>query len=137
LSDYFLKKYATLNHSKVRGFNAESMKKLEQHFWRGNVQELENTIERAVVLSSDDLIKPEDLALEDNETFNEPKLPTNENYYEEIKSISMSLEELSKKYIRFIFDKNRGAKEQTAKDLGIDRKTLYRKLKEMNLEGTT
>ena len=45
----------------------------------------------------------------------------------------VTLDELSKKYIQFIFDKNDGAKEQTAKDLGIDRKTLYRKLKEMNL----
>lgn len=44
-----------------------------------------------------------------------------------------TLDELAKKYIQVIFDKNSGAKEQTAKDLGIDRKTLYRKLKEMNL----
>ena len=51
--------------------------------------------------------------------------------FEESKPVT--LDELSKKYIQFIFDKNDGAKEQTAKDLGIDRKTLYRKLKEMNL----
>jgi DNA-binding NtrC family response regulator len=45
----------------------------------------------------------------------------------------ITLDELCKKYIQHIFDKNGGAKEQTAKDLGIDRKTLYRKLKDMNL----
>ena len=136
LSEFFLKKYASLNFSKVRGFEHESIKKLEEHLWRGNVRELENAIERAVVLSNDDYIKPEDLELEGNVMFTDDKIATIENYYDEIKSNSMSLEELSKKYIRFIFDKNRGAKEQTAKDLGIDRKTLYRKLKEMNLEGT-
>ena len=40
----------------------------------------------------------------------------------------VTLDELSKRYIRHIFDRNDGAKEQTAKDLGIDRKTLYRKI---------
>jgi len=66
LSEFFLKKYATLNHSKVRGFELESIKKLEEHLWRGNVRELENAIERAVVLSNDDFIKPEDLELEED-----------------------------------------------------------------------
>ena len=137
LSDYFLKKYATLNHSKVRGFDIESIKKLEQHLWRGNVRELENAIERAVVLSNDEYIRPGDLALEDNEMLEGDQSNEREKYYEDVRASSFSLEELSKKYIRFIYDKNRGAKEQTAKDLGIDRKTLYRKLKEMNLEGTS
>jgi DNA-binding NtrC family response regulator len=49
------------------------------------------------------------------------------------KAKPVTLDELSKKYIQYIFEKNDGAKEQTAKDLGIDRKTLYRKLKEMHL----
>jgi len=54
-----------------------------------------------------------------------------EQSFEEGKPVT--LDELSKKYIQYIFEKNDGAKEQTAKDLGIDRKTLYRKLKEMHL----
>lgn len=128
LSEYFLKKFAAMNNSNVKGFSKEAIKKLEINEWKGNVRELENAIERAVVLSVSDIIQPEDL-------------PSSENFTSEQKSeLSfvetskvMTLDELSKKYIRLVFDKNNGAKEQTAKDLGIDRKTLYRKLKEMNI----
>ena len=128
LSEYFLKKFASMNNSNVKGFSKEAIKKLEINEWKGNVRELENAIERAVVLSVSDIIQPEDL-------------PSSENFTSEQKSeLSfvetskvMTLDELSKKYIRLVFDKNNGAKEQTAKDLGIDRKTLYRKLKEMNI----
>lgn len=128
LSEYFLKKFASMNNSNVKGFSKEAIKKLEINEWKGNVRELENAIERAVVLSVADIIQPEDL-------------PSSENFTSEQKSeLSfvetskvMTLDELSKKYIRLVFDKNNGAKEQTAKDLGIDRKTLYRKLKEMNI----
>ena len=133
LSEYFLKKFALMNNVQVKGFNKEAIQKLENHEWKGNVRELENAIERAVVLSTAEFIHPEDL-------------PTDDYYSMEQKDESASvpgvsfesdkpvtLDELSKKYIQYIFDKNDGAKEQTAKDLGIDRKTLYRKLKEMNL----
>lgn len=128
LSEYFLKKFASMNNSNVKGFSKEAIKKLEINEWKGNVRELENAIERAVVLSVSDIIQAEDL-------------PSSENFTSEQKSeLSfvetskvMTLDELSKKYIRLVFDKNNGAKEQTAKDLGIDRKTLYRKLKEMNI----
>ena len=133
LSEYFLKKFALMNNSPVKGFTKEAIQKLEGHGWKGNVRELENAIERAVVLTSSDYIQAEDLATEHNYLVNETD--------EAKKSLGLTfqgegpitLEELSKKYIQHIFDKNDGAKEQTAKDLGIDRKTLYRKLKEMNL----
>ncbi len=133
LSEYFLKKFALMNNSPVKGFTKEAIQKLEGHGWKGNVRELENAIERAVVLTSSDYIQAEDLATEHNYLVNET---------DEAKKLlgltfqgegPITLEELSKKYIQHIFDKNDGAKEQTAKDLGIDRKTLYRKLKEMNL----
>ena len=122
-----------MNNSPVKGFTKEAIQKLEVHGWKGNVRELENAIERAVVLTSSDYIQAEDLATEHNYLVNETD--------EAKKSLGLTfqgegpitLEELSKKYIQHIFDKNDGAKEQTAKDLGIDRKTLYRKLKEMNL----
>ena len=46
----------------------------------------------------------------------------------------MTVDELVKKYIRFVLDKNQGLKDKTATELDIDRKTLYRKLKEMEFE---
>ena len=136
LSEYFLKKFSLMNNVHVKGFSKEAIQKLENHEWKGNVRELENAIERAVVLSTSDILRPEDLPNED--VFNNQNLasiPQESSKkgltFEDDKPIT--LDELSKKYIQHIFEKNGGAKEQTAKDLGIDRKTLYRKLKEMNL----
>lgn len=133
LSEYFLKKFALMNKVQVKGFTKDAIQKLESHEWKGNVRELENAIERAVVLSTSEYLQAEDLPTDD--LFPKEKTPENSPKegvnFEQDKS--MTLDELSKKYIQFIFDKNDGAKEQTAKDLGIDRKTLYRKLKEMNL----
>ena len=124
-----------MNNVQVKGFTKESIHKLETHVWRGNVRELENAIERAVVLTGSDYIQTEDLPTEDHyssigETPKNEKIVKGLNLEEEK---PITLDELSKRYIQHIFDKNGGAKEQTAKDLGIDRKTLYRKLKEMNL----
>lgn len=133
LSEYFLKKFAVMNNVQVNGFTKEAIQKLEGRQWKGNVRELENAIERAVVLTTSEFIQAEDLPNDD--VFSEPApiqaAPEEGVKFEQEKP--MSLDELCKKYIQFIFDKNDGAKEQTAKDLGIDRKTLYRKLKEMDL----
>jgi two-component system response regulator HydG len=136
LSEYFLKKFAVMNNAQVRGFSKEAIQKLENHEWKGNVRELENAIERAVVLSTSDILQPEDLPTEDVFRSESQSSAPSESAkkgmsFEDDKPIT--LDELSKKYIQHIFEKNGGAKEQTAKDLGIDRKTLYRKLKEMNL----
>lgn len=133
LSEYFLKKFALMNNVQVKGFSKEAIQKLEGHEWKGNVRELENAIERAVVLSTSEHIQSEDLPTDDNYPMSssESSQPKHGISFESEKPIT--LDELSKKYIQYIFDKNDGAKEQTAKDLGIDRKTLYRKLKEMNL----
>lgn len=134
LSEYFLKKFALMNNSAVKGFSKEAITKLENHVWKGNVRELENAIERAVVLTSADFIQADDLPTD--EVFQvaheaQQTSPDESMDFEDGKPLT--LDELCKKYIQHVFDKNSGAKEQTAKDLGIDRKTLYRKLKEMNL----
>ncbi len=131
LSEYFLKKYALMNNVSVKGFTKDAIYKLEHHDWKGNVRELENAIERAVVLSTSDLIQSDDLPTDEIYSPSDDSSAANGVTF--AGDDTLTLDELSKKYIQFIFDKNGGAKEQTAKDLGIDRKTLYRKLKEMNL----
>lgn len=133
LSEYFLKKFGLMNNVHLKGFSKEAVQKLESHDWKGNVRELENAIERAVVLTSSDFILPEDLPSDDFygiEKKDESSFVAGVVFEREK---PVTLDELSKKYIQYIFEKNEGAKEQTAKDLGIDRKTLYRKLKEMEL----
>lgn len=134
LSEYFLKKFSLMNHAQVKGFSKEAIQKLETNIWKGNVRELENAIERAVVLTNAEIICPEDLPADETYHTESATPPNAQNLGINFEGEKPStLDELCKKYIQYIFDKNDGAKEQTAKDLGIDRKTLYRKLKEMNL----
>jgi two-component system, NtrC family, response regulator HydG len=136
LSEFFLKKYSVVNNSSIKGFSKDAIQKLEFCHWKGNVRELENAIERAVVLATSDLIQADDLPMDEHpSTYQESRqgeIPTGPIVFSPVDA-PVTLDELCKKYIQHIFDKNEGAKEQTAKDLGIDRKTLYRKLKEMNL----
>ncbi len=135
LSEYFLKKFTLMNNIQIKGFTKNAISKLENRDWKGNVRELENAIERAVVLSTNDFIHAEDLPGDELIRFSHEKIQDNsdESHFSYNEDRPATLDELSKKYIQHIFDKNGGAKEQTARDLGIDRKTLYRKLKEMDL----
>lgn len=130
LADFFLKRFIQTNKNCTKFFTQEFYQKLKDHSWEGNVRELENTIERSIVLSDGEGISfPIFYISQDS-----PKTTVGDDiFFQEIKvsEKKLSLEELNFQYIKYIFQKNRGAKEQTARDLGIDRKTLYRKLKEI------
>ncbi|MBC7714636.1 MAG: sigma-54-dependent Fis family transcriptional regulator [Rhizobacter sp.] len=130
LSEYFLKKFSLMNNVNLKGFSKEAIKKLEGLPWQGNVRELENAIERAVVLATSDLIEVDDLPTHDHTASEGKTEGGGSNALFTVNSL-MTLEDVSKKYIEFIFKRNNYAKEQTAKELDIDRKTLYRKLKEI------
>jgi DNA-binding NtrC family response regulator len=102
------------------------------------VRELENAVERAVILCGPDgLILPEDLPDfgfgYTKEASQSVTNPAKDPIYAEAGK-TMTIDELVKKYIKFILEKNQGMKDKTAIELNIDRKTLYRKLKEMELE---
>lgn len=130
LSEYFLKKFSVMNNVNIKGFTKEAIKRLEALPWQGNVRELENAIERAVVLAQSEFIEPDDLP---NFEMSSEEKKTNGSVDNSLFTIDslLTLDDVCKKYIEFIFKKNNFAKEQTAKELDIDRKTLYRKLKEI------
>lgn len=130
LSEYFLKKFSLINNANIKGFTKAAIKTLESLPWKGNVRELENAIERAVVLSNSEYVDVEDLPQIEQSTGDNKAEYSEVGALFSINSI-MSLEDISKRYIEFIFKRNGYAKEQTAKELGIDRKTLYRKLKDL------
>jgi two-component system response regulator HydG len=140
LAEFFLKKFVALNASKAKGFTKAALDRLLNMKWAGNVRELENTIERAVVLANDSLIDEPEL-----ESFMQTDLASQENTSNiashELEIVSgvnldhvLTLDQISKKYIYHVFNLNNGAREKTAKDLNIDRKTLYRKLQEIQSE---
>ena len=122
LAEHFLKRFSASNGSKVGGFTNQAMAKLMAMSWEGNVRELENVIERAVVLSRGTVIDESDLPA-----------PTEENVESFFGTVSrefLSFEDLEKRYMKFILDKTGGKKEKAAQILGINRRTLYRKERE-------
>jgi DNA-binding NtrC family response regulator len=129
LAHYFLKKYSALNGTKVFGFTQTALQKLISYDWPGNVRELENTVERMVVLC-----RGSSIDLSDIPDFNQN---TQDQLLGRALEDSTTLEDLEKKYIQLIFSKTGGKKEKTSQILGINRRTLYRKLKEYGLAETS
>jgi two-component system response regulator HydG len=154
LAEFFLKKFSAINGKKIEGFRKEALEFLLRNPWLGNVRELENCIERAVVLCDREMLEAADLQLDEPSMelprSAEPALasdlaPTGATpspgsadpapFYGLVEMQGaplLTLEELTNRYLLFALNRNSGAKDKTARDLGIDRKTLYRRLQEMN-----
>lgn len=133
LAEFFLKKYSKANGKTASGLSAEAKNFMLRQQWPGNVRELENRIERAVVLSATGLIEDSDLEMSNGEEsiFETGEDQIYQRFFEHLRSRfhrMLSLEEISQLYIQHVLHANQGAKDKTARDLGIDRKTLYRKL---------
>lgn len=122
LADYFLEKYAAANASKVRAFSPEAMRALVGMSWEGNVRELENVVERAVVLSRTDRIEPTDLP--------RPETSDAETLLAQASAQMPTLDELERRYMKLVLEKTGGRKEKAAQILGVNRRTLYRKERE-------
>lgn len=125
LANHFLSKYAAANNSTVKGFTPQAMSKMVSAYWAGNVRELENAIERAVVLSARDWIEPDDLSLAENEG--------GEEFFGSATVDLPTIDELEKRYIGLVLQKTGGKKEKAAQILGINRRTLYRKERDYGL----
>jgi len=124
LVHHLLKKYNKKRETPITRVEAESMKLLVGHEWPGNVRELENAIERALILEDGDTLLPRCFPwfLERKQV--KLMAPTSKVY---------SLEELEKQHIGRVLQETKGHRGQTASLLGIDRKTLYQKIKKYRL----
>ena len=135
LAEFFLQKYTTLNGSKANGFTKLALERLLGNPWYGNVRELENTIERAVVLASGDLIDVDDLMFESQSAAGGQQLtrgPLGPVLEGNPDGRILPLHEVEKRYIKYALNKLGGTKESAAKVLGINRKTLYRRIQELD-----
>ncbi len=133
LANIFLKRFAIEDESKAKTFSKEATEFLLENKWQGNVRELENTVERGVVLSSGSEITLENLIPMTNEQTKQDTTNAKTQSDESLFCLEHpdhlpSLDEVINKYIIYAIDKNGGARDKTAKDIGIDRKTLYRRL---------
>ena len=120
-----LNKSAAAHQKSIEGIAESALARLIDYEWPGNVRELENVIERAATLAQKNTIMLEDLPSAIREVQGEGQM------VEDAVDRLLPLEELEHSYIRRILEKKGGNKYQTAQVLGIDRKTLYRKLEEM------
>ena len=121
LADYFLKKYTTSMNKKITGISQEAMNFMLRYKWLGNVRELENAIERAVVICRTDKIQLEDL----------PFKISNNLLYNDLEDKSLS--EVEKRHIALVLKENNWNISKSAEDLKIDRVTLYNKIKKYGL----
>ncbi len=124
LVEHFLKEYSQKGNREVTGILPKAMKLLEAYSWPGNVRELAHTIERIVILEDGDVVQPEHLPSFITQRQGEFQVFSDENY---------TLEELEKRYIQFILRHTRGRRQDAARILGINRKTLSHKIEKFNL----
>jgi DNA-binding NtrC family response regulator len=126
LVDHFLAKYNKRAKKQVNSVNQGILKALMEYDWPGNIRELENTIERAVVLSKNDEIKSEDLLYHG--------ISSASSFLTLMVGKDKTLEEIEKEYIRAVLQAHHWNKSRTADILGIDRKTLIAKIKKYNIQ---
>jgi transcriptional regulator with GAF, ATPase, and Fis domain len=115
-----LSKYADEMGSQVRGFSPQALAAIRKASWPGNIRQLENRIKKALVLCEKTLLGPEDLDLgADAES---PIVP-----------LEKAKEDFQRRYVLEVLERNNGNRTQTARDLGVDPRTIFRYLeKEQN-----
>ncbi|MDD5558463.1 sigma-54 dependent transcriptional regulator [Candidatus Methylomirabilis sp.] len=126
LAYHFMHTCAAANQKRVMGISPEAMLVLQQANWPGNVRELAHTIESAVVVTSHEIILPDDLPVTLRKSV--PAAPAPEF------SDLVTLQELEKRYLIRVLDETHGNKTEAAKLLGIDRRTLYRMAERFGLD---
>jgi transcriptional regulator with GAF, ATPase, and Fis domain len=118
LAQYFLKKYREQYGGRAKGFTNQGLSALKSFFWPGNVRELENRMKRAVIMSDRALLNPGDLGL-------------SEDTRRHIVPLSEAQEQFKLDYIRQVLEMNNWNKAQTARDLGVDARTIFRYIEKL------
>ena len=119
LANTFLKIFAERTNKRITGMDAMFIKRLQQQEWKGNIRELKNAIERAVILAEGSELKGKDVELELHSSFDD--------------SSSFDLGIVEKSHIQKVLRYTNGNKTKAAELLGIGVTTLYRKLEEYKI----
>ena len=122
LAEHFLAKYNRKYRKEAKGLTREAKNKLLKYNWPGNVRELQHTLERAVILSDSNLLRPNDFLF-----------PTATTGSEEEETQELNLEKLERKAIEQALRTSNGNISRAAELLGITRFALYRKMEKLDL----
>ncbi len=127
LADHFLDKYRKEMNKNVKGVDNEAMRALIAHEWKGEIRELENVMERAVIFCKEEFISVNDLP---------PMFKSTSSVadFSKLGSLDESVKRFEKDYIYKALETNSFDKEKTADLLQVGLSTLYRKLKELDIK---
>ncbi len=127
LAEHFLQRVCEESGKRVRGFTPEALEALQRYRWPGNVRELENVIERAVLLGKDEVISAEDLpaALAKAAPLGPESLTG--------RTLKDALSMPERQIILDMLEAHNWNRQATAEALGINRTTLYKKMKRLGL----
>jgi two-component system response regulator AtoC len=125
LVHHFIEKFNIEMGGKVERISEEALEILMKYNWPGNVRELENVIERAMVITKGTLIKAEDLHLS-------PQVLKEKGAV--LSSDDKTIKSIEKKHIAQVLEENKWNVQKSAEQLGIDRVTLYNKIKKYKLK---
>lgn len=118
LAEYYLEVYCKKYKIPKKRINTGTIKRLKKHGWPGNIRELQHAVERAVILSESTILEPQDFFMEDN----------SDKKDDDFSPENMNLEEVEKILIRKVIDKHGGNISRAAKELGLTRASLYRRI---------
>ncbi|HUK55768.1 MAG TPA: sigma-54 dependent transcriptional regulator [Nitrospiria bacterium] len=118
LANHFIKIACQRAKKSVSGISKEAMEILTQYHWPGNIRQLENVIERAVTLTTNNVLTPSDIS-DDLHPKEPARVPSSSD-------AMVTLEEMKRRYVEQILDQTGGNQSKAAEVLGINRKTLYR-----------
>ncbi len=124
LADHFLRVFAEKTNPRIEGMDLLFIDQLQRHNWKGNIRELKNVMERAVILADGPMLTLKDLPLELQQSS-----PSSNNH----ELSAFSLASVEKLHIQRVLNHTKGNKTEAARLLNIGLTTLYRKIEEYHL----
>ena len=123
-ANHFLGVYTKKYKKNIKNISAEAIKKLEMYRWPGNVRELQHAIERAIIMSDSNVLKPDDFFLSTQQQTTQGGGTELDTY---------NLDEIEKQVITKVLKQYQGNITQAATELGITRTSLYRRMEKYDL----
>ncbi len=130
LAEHFLHSYKSKYKKDRLRISSLALKKLENYQWPGNVRELQHTIERAIILSDGDILEPSDFFIAERQGSFTSSAGGKDTG---VQLDNFNLDEIEKTIIQKVISKNEGNITKAAKELGLTRTSLYRRMEKYGL----